>query len=87
MTTIDLLRERAEDEFQRFFLSQTVLYGATVAYRSVHAMWSYSEEVRALEVEIKRLQEELKTRKKMAELQGRARRMQGLKGLVVTFAK
>ena len=67
---VDLLREKAENEFQWFFSSQTVLYGATVANRTVHAMWSYPEDVQVLEFEIKRMQEELKTRKKMAELQG-----------------
>jgi hypothetical protein len=85
---LDDLKDPALNDYQRFFTGPTDVHGVEVSTRAFGSGWKYPAEVEDFEVEVNRMKDQLKARKKEAEADGTARKFKGEgKSLVVTFRK
>mgnify|MGYP000938545177 CR=1 FL=1 len=85
---LDQLKDPALSDYQRFFDGPADVHGVEVSTRAFGSGWKYPAEVQQFEAEIERLKDQLKSRKKEAEVNGTARKYRGEgKSLVVTFRK
>jgi len=84
--TLDVLRERAEEDYERLCQGPTPIQGVTVSVRTVATKWKYPAEIETRQKQIDEETAALRREKKRAEEDGRAREVWKKKGLVVTFA-
>lgn len=87
-TALDKLKDPALADYQRFFDGPADVHVVEVSTRAFGSGWKYPAEVEQFEAEVERMKEQLKSRKKEAEVSGTARKfkLEG-KSLVVTFRK
>lgn len=85
---LDELKDPALADYQRFFDGSADVHGVEVSKCAFGSGWKYPSEVEQFEVEVERMKDQLKSRKKEAEANGTAPKFRGEgKSLVVTFRK
>lgn len=84
-SALEQLKSDAESVLVRRYGAHVVLGGADISMRNIGRGWIYPDDVRQYEREVRQMQELLKARKKEAERDGSARKMECGGSIVVTF--